>query len=56
MKCKFHKKCTMYKPEGACCSDNKLAKNFYGHGRPAGCYRRTDFKLWRQQHEAIANE
>ena len=38
MKCKYHEKCKFYNNQNMCCLDDTEAKNYYGAGKPCGCY------------------
>jgi len=38
MKCKYHEKCKFYNNQNMCCLDDIAAKNYYGAGKPCGCY------------------
>ena len=39
-KCKYHKKCKWYNKLSGNCNSDLNARNYYGIGKPCGCYRR----------------
>lgn len=40
MKCRFAKECGNYE-KGGMCDDEFKVRNYYGPGRPSGCWRRA---------------
>lgn len=44
MKCKYYEKCTLYNNQNMCCLDDEESRNYYGIGRPCGCYRKMEEK------------
>lgn len=44
MKCRYWNICPHYRDINAFCMKEKVAKNYYGKGKAAGCYRRMEGK------------
>lgn len=42
MRCRYHKGCSMFQKDSPTCT--KDAGNYYGAGRPAGCFRKFQQK------------
>ena len=37
-KCRYHEKCGFYNNQNMCCLDDEIPRNYYGIGKPCGCY------------------
>lgn len=42
--CRFSQVCGLYQKEAETCRDEYKAVNYYGPGRPCGCFRRNQEK------------